>query len=200
MKLTLGSWISSTTPRHLLTGLSGLLVVLVGMSGMPTAKAAEYYNAPPSSCVAPFLDQAFRMRWHESYLMNPSDSMLTWVICPIEATPQNLTGSNYYVYIQGAKMDGASSDSPRCFLAITDRQNLSQPPYLDVVGGKRKYITALNTNLSGTLWTAYPFSSITTSQVSNDIGGSTSPYTQAVTVFCSLPPGYSISQVQFQNY
>jgi hypothetical protein len=200
MKPTLGSWIPSTATRRLLTGLSGLLVALVGMSGMPAAKAAEYYNAPPSNCVAPFLDQAFRMRWHESYLMNPADSIPTWVICPIETSPQNLTDSNYYAFVQGAKMDGASSDSPRCFLAITDRQNLSQPPYLDVVGAKRKYIVALNTALSGTIWSASPFSSITASQVSTDIGGSTSPYTQVVTLFCALPPGYSISQVQFANF
>jgi len=200
MKRARGRCISSIAPRHLLTGLSGFLVVLVGLSGMPAAKAAEYYNAPPSSCVAPFLDQAFRMRWHEAYLMNPSDSTSTWVICPIETTPNDLTGSNYYVSVQGAKITGASTDSPQCFLAITDRQNLSQPPYLDVLGGSRRYATALNTNLSGTLWTSYPFNTITTSQVASDIGGSTSPYSQAVTVFCSLPPGYSISQIQLYNY
>jgi hypothetical protein len=140
------------------------------------------------------------MRWHESYLMNPADSVLTWVICPIQTTPQTLTGNNYYVDIQGAKMSGASTDSPRCFLAITDQKNLSQPPYLNVTGGSRKYVTALNTNPSGDYWNAYPLSSITTTQVSNDIGGSTSPYSQSVTIFCSLPPGYSLSKVQFQNY
>lgn len=199
MKETLSNWISASALRNLLA-LSSALLVLTGMFNMPAARASDNYRLAPSNCVAPFLDQAFRMRWHESYLMNPADSIATWVICPIETHPQNLTGSNYYVYLQGAKMSGASSDSPQCFFAATDQANLSQPPYLDVVGGKRKYITALNTTSSGTLWYAYPLSSITASGISTEIGGSTSPYSQAMTVFCALPPGYGISLIQLDNY
>jgi hypothetical protein len=60
-------------------------MALALLSGIyPGAPAlADDTNISPSACEAPFLSQAERMRWHESYLMNPTTSVGTWVVCPI---------------------------------------------------------------------------------------------------------------------
>ena len=131
-------------PRRLLsTLLPATLLVIAGISTIPAAKAAEWYSVPPSACVAPFLYQAFPMRWHEAYLMNPADNIPTYVICPVTTNAAELAGANYSAQIYGAKMSGASSDTPQCFFGVTDQYNLSQPPY--ITGNARRYITALNT-------------------------------------------------------
>ena len=181
-------------PRRLLsTLLPATLLVIAGISTIPAAKAAEWYSVPPSACVAPFLYQAFPMRWHEAYLMNPADNIPNYVICPITTNAAELAGANYSAQIYGAKMSGASSDTPQCFFGVTDQYNLQQPPYL--FGNARRYITALNTLTSENFWVATPSVPITSAAVTAAISPPTSTFTQAMAMWCLLPPGYGISQL-----
>ena len=179
-------------PRRLLsTLLPATLLVIAGLSTMPAAKAAVFYSVPPSACFAPFLNQAFQLRWHEAYLMNPSDSVATYVLCPLSVDAFAL-GSNIGVGVWGANMSGASG-SPQCFFTVTDQDNLSQPPY--ITGVARRYGTALATTISGSLWEATTASPITRAVIDTAIGSPTNAGTQVNAAFCLLPPGWGISQI-----
>jgi hypothetical protein len=158
---------------------------------MPAAKAAVFYTVPPSACFAPFLNQAFQLRWHEAYLMNPLDSVATYVICPLSVDAFAL-GPNIGVGVWGANMSGAVG-SPQCFFTATDQKNLSQPPY--ITGVMRRYGTALPTTIAGSLWQAVTASPITRGAIDTAIGLPTNAGTQVNAVFCLLPPGWGISQV-----
>lgn len=186
----------TAVPRRLLsTLLPATLLVIAGLATMPAAKAAALYSVPPSACFAPFLNQAFQLRWHEAYLMNPSDSVATYVICPLSVDVVDLT-TNIQVGVYGANMSGAVS-SPQCFFGVTDQGNLSQPPYID--GVKRRYGTALPTTISGSLWQAIS-PVITRTVIDTAIGSPTSAVTQTNAAFCLLPPGWGISQIALFSF
>ena len=184
-------------PRRLLsTLLPAALLVIAGLSTIPTARAAAYYSVPPSACVAPFLNQAFQLRWHEAYLMNPLDSVATYVLCPLTVDVPDLA-PNIAVGVWGANMSGALS-SPQCFFGATDQDNLSQPPY--IAGVKRRYVTALPTTIAGSLWQAISAPAITRTAIDTAIGAPTNASTQANAVWCLLPPGWGISQLVLTSF
>lgn len=195
-KKSLSAMLNAVPRRLLSTLLPATLLVIAGVSTIPTAKAAAFYTVPPSACFAPFLNQAFQLRWHEAYLMNPLDSVATYVICPLTVDVANL-GPNIGVGVWGANMSGALS-SPQCFFSVTDKDNLSQPPY--ITGVMRRYGTALPTTIAGSLWQAVTAPVVTRAAIDAAIGPPTSPLTQANAVFCLLPPGWGISEIALSSF
>ncbi len=193
---SLSAMLDAVPWRLLSTVLPAALLVIAGLSTIPTARAAAYYSVPPSACFAPFLNQAFQLRWHEAYLMNPLDSVATYVICPLTVDVADLA-PNIAVGVWGANMPGALS-SPQCFFSVTDQDNLSQPPY--TTGVTRRYGTALPTTIAGSLWQAVTASPITRAAIDTAIGPPTSALTQANAAFCLLPPGWGISQVVLTSF
>jgi len=169
-------------------GASTLIVGLLATS--PTI--ANDINMHPAGCQAPFLDQAFPMRWHEFYLMNPATNQSTWVICPTtwdEDVVAWTAGSNSNVRIQGAVQTGASSDVPLCFFGAVERSNLELPPYISIPGAKKTFLQVLSTTKSAPNWNA------TTNVSHNDIRAAlgNTPQNWAVSLFCKLPAGHAIS-------
>jgi hypothetical protein len=176
---------------------------------LPQAQANDV-NVPPSMCVAPFLDQAFPMRWHEHFLMNPSTGSRTWVICPLTFDNDVVTWSapqpTVEIRVTGAiSSDASLADVPQCFFTVADRLNLNQPPY--VMGPARTYQQGLGTTTNNPIpqiWQAAAITNIAAMRAA--IG--TNPGTPdagamndwSSTVFCRLPPGYSLSQIAVFQY
>jgi hypothetical protein len=174
-----------------LNGL-GSAMLLAGLF-MPLSNdvVANDVNIAPASCQAPFLNQAFPMRWHENYIMNPtSNPTATWVICPIPFDNDTLP-STFGIAVAGGIMGGASSDLPTCFVTAQNGFNLSQPPYIS--GPSFKLTSSMTVELLANdprVW--YGTRGIKRSDWETalvDLDGG------AASLFCKLPPGYSISTV-----
>jgi hypothetical protein len=176
------------------TALVGLITVVALVAAVPKASANDI-NMAPAGCQATFLDQAFPMRWHEFYLLNPASNRTTWVICPTtwdEDVVSWLAGNSTNVQIHGAIQPGASFQTPLCFFGAADRDNLELDPYINIPGGKRNFIQLLGTTLSQPRWSA-------TARVDHDSVRqalqSNSAERWGVSLFCQLPPGYAISNI-----
>lgn len=167
--------------------------LIFGVLGASWGSAfANDVNVAPSACQAPFLDQAFGLRWHESYLMNPASNVDTWVVCPVPIDNDTVP-NEFAIGVIGSHMAGASTELPSCFFMVTSAINTTQPPFRD--GNNQRYSLALDTsNLNADLWGA------AIDVVKSDVEGAVgSPNLWATTVFCKLPHGYSISQVVLGN-
>lgn len=175
---------------------AGVGAALAGFLPLPQAMANDI-NIHPAACQAPFLDQAFPMRWHEFYLMNPADNRSTWVICPTTWDQDVVTwpvGGSTTVEIHGAIQAGASGDAPVCFFAATDRDNLQLPPYIETPGGARKFLQNLGTAMAEPRWSSS--GNVSHASIWQALGGSsTDPSRWGVSLFCQLPPGYAISNI-----
>ena len=152
---------------------------------------ANDLNLPGASCVAPYLNQAFPMRWNETYLMNPANNIDTWVICPLELDNDTFPPV-FVVSVVGARMAGAGSILPSCYLAIYNAANLQQPPFISGPG---------NNTLSFALTSSLPVPNVPLwmSGLGVNLSGAGNviayPDLIAATVFCKLPSGYSISTI-----
>lgn len=158
----------------------------LGLLLTPPALANDVQMAP-SDCVAPYLSQAFPMRWHENYLMNPTSNTATWVICPVTYDVDVLPTS-FVASVVGGRMSGASAELPSCFLTVNSAVNLAQPPFIN--GPADKAILRMDVQLLSSdprIWLA-----------AVGAPGGVPPLT-AMTMFCKLPPGYGISQLQISN-
>jgi hypothetical protein len=173
-----------------------ILTLGVGMTHTPMVMANDV-TVPPAMCVAPFLDQAFPMRWHEHYLMNPPSGTTTYVICPLTYDNDVVTWNpevNLVRVTGGFSPSANLADAPNCFFTVADRTNLSQVPYINGTG--RTYqiglATAINSPIAQT-WQAQasniPRTDIASATGSNNVND------WSATVFCRLPPGYGISNV-----
>jgi hypothetical protein len=173
-------------------------MALALLSGIyPGAPAlADDTNISPSACEAPFLSQAERMRWHESYLMNPTSSVATWVVCPVTFDNDELaSGSTLTMRIQGTYMSGAAS-WPTCSFHATDAWNRYQAPYSTATPNyKYNQALALNTYLSNTVWMRS--GNVDMSAIEAAIGTDRDDWQFAVS--CYLPPGISISQIELMG-
>lgn len=156
---------------------------------------ANDLNIPGASCVAPYLNQAFPMRWHENYLMNPADNIDTWVICPLELDNDTIPAA-FVVSVVGARMAGAGSILPSCYVSIYNAANLQRPPFISGPGNNT-FTLALTSSLvtpNVPLW-------ISGLGVNLYSAGNVIAYPDliAATVFCKLPSGYSISTIIVTN-
>jgi hypothetical protein len=148
-------------------------------------------NVAPSSCKAPFLDQAFPMYFHENYVMNPSDNIPTWVICgiPFDNDLINIT-SQTTIGVVGSEMAGASTESPQCYFTVNSLFNTTQFPYRP--GNNLIYTTTLPlTGNSADQWVAARL--VSYSDVAAAVGSN--PDYWVATAWCRLPSGHSISGV-----
>lgn len=190
-------------PRTWISGAAtaSAIMLTATLLALPQAQANDV-NVPPSMCVAPFLDQAFPMRWHEHFLMNPSTGTRTWVICPLTFDNDVVTWEDpISIRVTGAiSSDSSLADVPQCFFTVADRLNLNQPPY--VMGPARTYQQGLGTvtnNPIPQIWQATSNTSIAAMRaaIGTDPGISNGAAINdwSSTVFCRLPPGYSLSQI-----
>lgn len=175
--------------------LSAVLLATVAWQN-PQPAWGNDITVAPAACVTPFLDQAFPMRWTEHYLMNPPDGIRTWVVCPLTYDNDVVTFSpEVDVRVTGAIAPGATlADVPVCYFTVSNRTNLSQPPYID--GPAQIYQTGLGTSTNdpaAQLWQATVFNiprgAIAGATQSSDVND------WSASVFCRLPPGYSLTNV-----
>lgn len=174
---------------------TGTLALATALTG-PAPVVADDINTAPAACVAPFLNQAFPMRWHENFLMNPLSGTRTWVICPLTYDNDVVDfDPNFSVAITGGITPGANTgDRPVCYMTVNDRRNLFQPPY--IFGQQRRYVGGLNTLINSPVSGAWQANgSVTIAALSSSIGiGNRNDW--SASVFCRLPPGYSVSQIR----
>jgi hypothetical protein len=171
------------------------LAIIAGLATTTSNTLANDINMHPAGCQAPFLDQAFPMRWHEMYLMNPASNRTTWVICPTtwdEDVVNWPAGASSFVEVHGAIESGASPNAPLCFFAAADRDNLQLPPYISIPGGKKSFIQNLGTTKTPPRWNAQ--ASVSHDSILSALGN-TGPFRWAVSVFCELPPGHAITNI-----
>lgn len=79
-------------------------------------------------------------------------------------------------------------------MTVNDRRNLFQPPY--ITGQQRRYTAGLNTQINNPVSGAWQASgSVTIAALRSSIGiGNQNDW--SASVFCRLPPGYSVSQIR----
>jgi len=184
--------------RFKMTALAGLAALLSSLFAGPQAVANDI-NMHPAGCQAPFLAQAYPMRWNEFYLMNPASNRATWVVCPTTWDQDVISwpaGGFTSVRIDGAVESGASADAPLCFFAAADRDNLNLQPYINIPGGKKNFVQNLATNKTPPRWFAQ--GAINHDALRAALGG-TSSVRWGVSLFCLLPPGHAISTIFLQQ-
>lgn len=170
--------------------LSVALTSAIVLSGLFSPQSiANDVQVAPANCVAPYLDQAFPMRWHENYLMNPTSNIATWVICPMDLDDDTLPAT-FTAVVGGGIMSGASGELPSCFFTVNSAVNLLQPPF--IYGPAATYTLSMQV---GTL-TPSPIWLAAVGANALDIYALLSdPNLWAASIFCKLPPGYGISQL-----
>ena len=156
----------------------------------PAQVSADDVNVHPASCQAPFLDQAFPMRWHEYFVMNPTTGVNTWVICPVPFDNDDLTaGSTYTLRAEGGVMPGASTRIPVCIFSVHEASNLAQPGFIN--GNRLVFEANLAVTKTGGSWTGSGTAAF--DNIANAIGPNTNEWGAAVR--CLLPVGHSVSQI-----
>lgn len=162
-------------------------IVLSGLFS-PQSIANEVQVAP-ANCVTPYLDQARPMRWNENYLMNPIDNVATWVICPMNLDADVLPVA-FSVVAVGGIMSGASGEFPSCFFTVNSAVNLLQAPFIDGPAAIYGRNMQLEVASSTPIWLAGV--NVSALDIYNLLS---TPELWAASIFCKLPPGYSISQL-----
>lgn len=149
-------------------------------------------NVPGLACQAPYLDQAFPMRWHEHYIYNPESNRGTWVVCPVAFETAELPNP-FWVSVFGVFTQGARG-FPVCYMNVVSLRNQHLNGILENPGQKHIYTIQLtNETPSGQQWAAHGqvnFNSV----VSGLNNGGDPPY-WTITVNCMMPPGHAIGMV-----
>ena len=169
--------------------VTSLIALLLGVVTTERVSANDL-NIQPATCVAPFLNQAFPMRWTEHFLMNPSDGVETWVVCPVNFDNDVVDLDGTFI-VTGAVMSGASASAPVCYFTAYDRRNQKQLPY--ITGTDRTYGAVIPVTKTGTSWSATL--NVDRAGIVASIGGNANNWGAAV--FCRLPVGHSVSQIRY---
>jgi hypothetical protein len=152
-------------------------------------------NVPALACQAPFLYQAEGLRWHEHYLMNPTNNQGTWVVCPLPIESDNMT-TQFVIGAFGNFLAGASNESPFCYLNIIDLQNQHLQGFIENPGQRKIYTRLLQTqNPVNTLW--WVATQVSTADIVAAIGQScvNAADCWGVSVNCYLPVGHGLNMV-----
>lgn len=178
------------------TVLSVAALPAVLCSGMLLSQpaVANDVQIAPSNCVAPYLGQAFPMRWNENYLMNPITNTSTWVICPVLFDVDVLPAA-FNAAVIGGRMTGAGPELPTCFFTVNSAVNLAQSPF--IFGPAAKYAKNMPTQLNAAdtrIWQSGV--GIESTQI---LAAAGAPVGWAMSLFCKLPPGFGISQLRISN-
>ena len=173
-------------------GICAIFVALAGAASPTSAIAQDNVFVHPASCVAPFLYQAERMRWHEHFLMNPANGERTWVICPFTYHNDYVTESGEWsieVLIQ--KMSGADAEQPKCFYTVHSVLNQKWGDYIN--GTKYEFTKPLPIqNLGGGRYGAT--TTVTALELAEALGSAFNALGQ-MSVYCRLNPGWGINSV-----
>jgi len=177
--------------------LSVALTSAIVLSGLFASQSiANDVQVAAANCVAPYLDQAFPMRKHENYLMNPVGNVPTWVICPMDLDADGIPAT-FSTFLAGGIMAGASGELPTCFFTVNSAANLLQPPF--IYGTAAKYQLSMpvakHTTIPGLWYGSAPV--VSANDIASALGIDRKYW--AATIFCKLPPGYSISQLSITN-
>jgi hypothetical protein len=184
--------------------LAILLVALALVGGTmisPLPVAANDLNVHPASCVAPFVDQAIPMRWHENFLMNPANNVPTWVICPLNFDNDVLiaVGASCYIAAYGTNMPGAEATFPQCYFSVHSGVNQQLGDYASgtPVLLTFRLATVVYTGFAvdvGVFWTAETviFPAGIVEALASVPGSENMLY---ASIFCRLPAGYAITGI-----
>jgi hypothetical protein len=156
------------------------------------------------ACQPPYLAQAGNLRWHEHYLINPKDSMTTWVVCPIA-----FDGATIPFQFQIGAFGNTTNfgSQPNCIANVIDLRNQHIPTnnFLDNPGQKMIAQFRMATkNPANTLWSAW--ATITQDMVRaqmdsppptpvNPGADESWPDMWTITVHCQLKPGDALNVV-----
>lgn len=178
------------------TGVASAVLALAGATSQTDAVAQEAYFMHPSSCVAPFLFQAERMRWHEHFLMNPPDGQRTWAVCPIDAYLPDLAAAVsprdwlIQVYLQNT-LD-AVPVNPVCFFTAHGVFNQQWGGY--ITGEDVTYTLPLTLQQSGGITVAQGVISVEDILAGLPPGTAQAPF--HLSTYCRLDPGWGINGVE----
>jgi hypothetical protein len=179
------------------TGVASVVLALVGATSHIDAVAQEAYFMHPSSCVAPFLFQAERMRWHEHFLMNPPEGQRTWAVCPIDMYVSDLADAgsprNYLIQVYLQNTLDAVMVNPVCFFTGHSVLNQQWGNYID--GDDLTYTLPLTLQQSGGITVAQGVASVADILAGLPPGTAESPFHLAA--YCRLYPGWGINGVEF---
>ncbi len=186
---------SSTTWRALFMTIPVVALLSMGTMASPSAYANDI-NVHPANCVAPLLNQAFPMRWHEWYLMNPASNQATFVLCPMPYDGEVVPVVGQVAVITGSRMSGASNEPPLCFFTVVDRLNADLGEFGNL-GNRRAFTVAMQTQEAFPLWAAQ--SPQITAGALASAGVSGNPKDWSVATFCNISPGFAITQILLQD-
>jgi len=188
LDLFLGTGARSVAGTLTSLGIAATLLTAPGVS------FSDDLNVAASNCSAPFLDQAFPMRWHQNYLMNPSSNGATYVICPL-SFDNDILPPLFDIGVIGSWMSGASSTAPSCFFTANAAFNTTQSPFRSGNNAIYKKFMPLAFLDSDDVWVAEAV--ISAADIAAAIGPS--PNFWVASVFCNLSQGFSISGILASN-
>jgi hypothetical protein len=174
-----------------------LAPVVATLLTIPSFSALADLNVPGLACQAPYLDQAFPMRWHEHYIYNPEANQTTWVVCPVAFETLILTDP-FRVGVFGVKTQGASG-FPVCYMNVVSLSNQHLTGVMDNPGQRYIYTQQLTNFAPPGMPQAWVAFRIINQQDIRDImdqgGGGGGPANWTITVNCRLPPGHAIGMI-----
>ena len=176
-------------------GFASVILTLIGATFQINAVAQEMYLTHPSSCVAPFLFQAERMRWHEHFLMNPDVGQRTWVVCPIDMYVDDMgvpESGNWAIQVYLQKMPTAVMVQPKCFFTVHSVLNQKWGNYIN--GDAITFTSPLPLQTSDGITVAQGVASV--GDIIELLGSEAAAAPFHLAVYCRLDPGWGLNGVE----
>ena len=177
--------------------------VVIATNLTAVAPAVADINIGALACQAPYLDQAEGLRWHEHYVINPTNGVTTWVVCPIAFETQQLPNQFQVGAFGNSTIPGTNA---LCYANIVDLRNQHIPTFnfLNNPGQDMTGQWLMSTkNPANTLWSSW----VTLTQAA--VNGAHMPPPQtpvdptqtqgpafwSMTINCQLKPGQALNMV-----
>jgi hypothetical protein len=187
---------------NILRGSLGAAVV-IATNLTAVAPAVADINIGALACQAPYLDQAEGLRWHEHYVINPTNGVTTWVVCPIAFETQQLPNQFQVGAFGNSTIPGTNA---LCYANIVDLRNQHIPTFnfLNNPGQDMTGQWLMSTkNPSNTLWSSWVTltqaavnaSHMPPPQTPVDPTQSQGPAYWSMTINCQLKPGQALNMV-----
>jgi hypothetical protein len=187
---------------NILRGSLGAAVV-IATNLTAVAPAVADINIGALACQAPYLDQAEGLRWHEHYVINPTNGVTTWVVCPIAFETQQLPNQFQVGAFGNSTVPGTNA---LCYANIVDLRNQHIPTFsfLNNPGQDMTGQWLMSTkNPSNTLWSSWVTltqavvngSHMPPPQTPVDPTQSQGPAYWSMTINCQLKPGQALNMV-----
>ena len=187
---------------NILRGSLGAAVVIATNLTAVTPALADI-NIGALACQAPYLDQAEGLRWHEHYVINPTNGVTTWVVCPIAFETQQLPNQFQVGAFGNSTVPGTNA---LCYANIVDLRNQHIPTFnfLNNPGQDMTGQWLMSTkNPANTLWSSW----VTLTQAAVNVSHMPPPQTPvdptqtqgpaywSMTINCQLKPGQALNMV-----